>query len=708
MADITAARLNNLQSRIALILGTGSGTSGYGQTVVSSQVNNTSDVIDADHINNIYTDMVKSRIHQVGPGETGIRQVLENLNVIAEETSNQINDAGTLAADAEGTKKGIADFETLMTQIEADKLLLHASQSALEPKITSTRSSTWNGLIYHQFTATFASEDERRHFFNAGGEIRISANNTGASTPKGLDWAALCNEIGVVKFASTITSATGTGQGYAVGNNTLTSTYQTCFLKTGSGSYSGVYAGNLFTVRVRIANPQVIDFRIEFNDVVTDNQVDNNVDGALTSTVQQLRAVGANSITSVSPTYFTSTQLSGFSVPQDTTTPTYVLAANASTMSEGGTATIFLTTTNVGDTTAVPYTITGVSVNDLVGGSLTGSFIVQNNSASLTLNINADNLTEGAEALTLALNNGAATISVTISDNSTGSVSYLYDPQWYNEFSSSYLTNIPRSTAVSIGSQIANLLYLGNGAYSDNLGNTRYGLQRRPDAAGLAYWSGQWYNTYRIDNTDINTGITQDTHWLPFTRVFFSSVNASTNPIPFTVDGVALSGTINSDAQRSLTNSKAQIQGDGVGDFGDRGSLTGNQQQPSPPSDTFAFTVTPATGMNFNTGISYGAISFTYTITCTSGSGNVTIQELSRPSVIPVAVDDSYSPGYPNVTTSATASKTYALTSGTTRQVTLKIYPGNVGTWSGTFVFLEATGVGQNIQRGWGGTFTVE
>ena len=55
MADITAARLNNLQSRIALILGTGSGTNGYGQTVVSSQVNNSSDTVDAEDINNIYT-----------------------------------------------------------------------------------------------------------------------------------------------------------------------------------------------------------------------------------------------------------------------------------------------------------------------------------------------------------------------------------------------------------------------------------------------------------------------------------------------------------------------------------------------------------------------------------------------------------------------------------------------------------------------------
>ena len=115
MADITAARLNNLQARIALILGVGSGTSGYGQTVSSSQVNNTQ-VVDADHINNIYTDMVKARIHQVGVTETGIREVIEDLNTIAEETSQQVNNTGTTATDAEGTKKGIADYECFVDE----------------------------------------------------------------------------------------------------------------------------------------------------------------------------------------------------------------------------------------------------------------------------------------------------------------------------------------------------------------------------------------------------------------------------------------------------------------------------------------------------------------------------------------------------------------------------------------------------------------
>ena len=85
--------------------------------------------------------MVKARIHQVGIQETGIRQVVEDLNTIAEETSKNIDNSGNETADAEGTKKGIADYESLMTQIETDKLLLHSSQAALEPQLTSTRTT---------------------------------------------------------------------------------------------------------------------------------------------------------------------------------------------------------------------------------------------------------------------------------------------------------------------------------------------------------------------------------------------------------------------------------------------------------------------------------------------------------------------------------------------------------------------------------------
>jgi hypothetical protein len=301
MADITAARINNLQSSISLILGTGSGQDGYGQSVTSVSVNNTGDVVEAADMNAIYADILKARVHQVGAGDIGIAEVVQNLNTVAETTSTFVSDAGVTTVDPDGFKKGVLDFEGLMTQVQTDKAVMHLSQSALEPAIASARSSNWNGLIYHEVAVTFTSANTRRFFFNTGGELRISANNTGASTPKGLDWAALCSEVGTIKFNAETTTATG-GGGSSIGNYDLTSSYQDVYTKTGSGSYSGVYAGNLYTVKARSDIPTRIIFRIDFNDVVVDNNIDNNVDGRLESTLQHLRADG--DVTVVAPTYF--------------------------------------------------------------------------------------------------------------------------------------------------------------------------------------------------------------------------------------------------------------------------------------------------------------------------------------------------------------------------------------------------------------------
>ena len=301
MADITAARINNLQSSISLILGTGSGQDGYGQSVTSVPVNNTGDVVEAADMNAIYADILKARVHQVGAGDIGIAEVVQNLNTVAETTSTFVSDAGVTTVDPDGFKKGVLDFEGLMTQVQTDKAVMHLSQSALEPAIASARSSNWNGLIYHEVAVTFTSANTRRFFFNTGGELRISANNTGASTPKGLDWAALCSEVGTIKFNAETTTSTG-GGGSSIGNYDLTSSYQDVYTKTGSGSYSGVYAGNLYTVKARSDIPTRIIFRIDFNDVVVDNNIDNNVDGRLESTLQHLRADG--DVTVVAPTYF--------------------------------------------------------------------------------------------------------------------------------------------------------------------------------------------------------------------------------------------------------------------------------------------------------------------------------------------------------------------------------------------------------------------
>ena len=310
MADISAARINNLQSRVELILGNGAGENGYGQTVVSSQVSNQSGVVAADDINDMYTDLIKARIHQVGPTSPSIAEVVQNLNVVAENTSYFVDDSGVTSSDPEGALKGIADFENLMRDVETDKFLMHPSQAQLDLAITSTLTSTWNGLRFQEMSVTFTDEDHRRHFFNTGGELRFSANNTNASTPKGLDWTELCSEIGTVVFNYNETVSTGDGATTSIGNYQLTTAYQTVYQKVGAGTYSAIYAGNIYTIKARYdaLNPNVLLFRIEFNDVVTDNNVDNNVDGRLESTVQEYKA-NSDSVSLDSPSYFNESNL---------------------------------------------------------------------------------------------------------------------------------------------------------------------------------------------------------------------------------------------------------------------------------------------------------------------------------------------------------------------------------------------------------------
>ena len=96
--------------------------------------------------------------------------------------------------------------------------------------------------------------------------------------------------------------------------------------------------------------------------------------------------------------------------------PTYALAANPTSLNEGGNFTITLTTTDVPDNTTVPYTITGVTSADINSVGLTGNFTVVSNTASIVFTTSADYLTEGDETFVITLNTIGTTISVLIAD----------------------------------------------------------------------------------------------------------------------------------------------------------------------------------------------------------------------------------------------------------------------------------------------------
>jgi hypothetical protein len=87
--------------------------------------------------------------------------------------------------------------------------------------------------------------------------------------------------------------------------------------------------------------------------------------------------------------------------------------SSVSAVTEGDTFTISLTTVNVENGTLVPYTITGVSSDDIEGASLTGSFTVLDNFASISFTVSIDELVE-TETLTLTLNSITPTVAISV------------------------------------------------------------------------------------------------------------------------------------------------------------------------------------------------------------------------------------------------------------------------------------------------------
>ena len=443
MANITAARINNLQNRISLIYGLGAGQNGYGQTLASSQVNSVeSDILAAD-LNNIYADILNARVHQVGVGNLSIDTVDAGANTVAEDTSSFLSDAGLLTEDPDGFKKGIADYEALMTLIETNKFVVAPSQAGQSLKLTDIRSASWNGLIYQVFTVTFNNADHRRNFFNSGGQIRIATANSAAKTQKGLDWAQLLAETGTVSFGYTSTKVGGTDIS-TVGNYDLTSSYQQIYYKAGTGYTSAVYENNTFEIKAREVSDSVIEFRVEFNDTVTDNAVDNNVDGRLESNAQLYIAKG-NYVSVEDPTFYITTSVSGFDSPAEVnSTPEYSIGVDLARNQyeiHNANAQQYASVDYIVNAVNVPYPITLYWDTETVGGNVTAADFDDNTlSGSITISaaytqaertINrtllADNFTEGNESFRLRLYTDASLSSfvdstgvITIIDNSVG------------------------------------------------------------------------------------------------------------------------------------------------------------------------------------------------------------------------------------------------------------------------------------------------
>jgi len=327
---ITAAQYNTLQGRIANIMGTGSGQDGYGQALLSASVTpptnagaGDGDTVEAAFMQNLYDDMNKAYTHQTGNDISAI------LYKVSGETAPGAGDGNVIGADQTGedltyaingtytfdqadpataVKGGFNDYESAMTTIESAKFAIAGSQQTVANVTSNTKTATWNGSIDMEFTCTFTSANHRRHFFNSGGEIRITGSMASPSGAKEVDWNSMLVNTGAIRFGYNYTTASS-GTGSSIGGNNatsdspkLTSAYQTIFTKTGSG----VYVENRYRVEAKENSSSVIQFRVTLADNDAGDRpvpsppppygplVDENITADITLTLGTRRASGSN------------------------------------------------------------------------------------------------------------------------------------------------------------------------------------------------------------------------------------------------------------------------------------------------------------------------------------------------------------------------------------------------------------------------------
>lgn len=117
------------------------------------------------------------------------------------------------------------------------------------------------------------------------------------------------------------------------------------------------------------------------------------------------------------PLGFARSVLAGGSAPKS-----YELYADSEYVNEGDSVTINLSTQNVKDGISVPYTISGITSADLSSGSTSGNFTVSGDSASLSLTLASDALSEGLEVLQFQIydpDSGDSEASLNINVNDT-------------------------------------------------------------------------------------------------------------------------------------------------------------------------------------------------------------------------------------------------------------------------------------------------
>ena len=172
--------------------------------------------------------------------------------------ANHTNDTMTArtavtAGDTIAIKSAVAaDLATLAASVAGGSV--NATAISAGSELQSSRSSTrYVGSHIVEHTVTFSNANEMRFFFNAGGKIRVNLTRVGGGLANGSSTSAkddsvdeMITAMGDFDIKSLTSSRSGTTEtlttdGFAIGFQDVTTSYQTVFLLTqANGTYTSM------------------------------------------------------------------------------------------------------------------------------------------------------------------------------------------------------------------------------------------------------------------------------------------------------------------------------------------------------------------------------------------------------------------------------------------------------------------------------------
>ena len=285
---INATDYNNIRTLIDSIIGTGS--SGYGRTLVSAAKSPT-DLIQSTDVINLFLDCQSGFNHQ--------NQAISNsVNVQTLDPGDTIfwshfGDSG----DVQGLydiANSVNNFQTQVNNGSTD----FASGSFTLQTSSATRTTAWNDTIEHTERYTWASDTARDYWFNAGGSVKfsgtLSGGQSGVAGSKDKDWQDLLSDIGTITFKKVglnyvTSSSASVGSGSSWNEAQLEAGSERLLYQKYGGGINSVYNDNLLEIKGQFLTTSNFIMKIRFRDldVGTDpihgDPIDENVTGTLIS-----------------------------------------------------------------------------------------------------------------------------------------------------------------------------------------------------------------------------------------------------------------------------------------------------------------------------------------------------------------------------------------------------------------------------------------